>query len=660
MNRTIPRPTPCGAWRSPISARLLAEQTVGLGQLRVDGDDLYWLEVRPSDAGRSVLVRRAADGSRADITAAPHNVRTRVHEYGGGAYAVRGGTVWYSNMADGRLHRRDRHDAVAQPITPEAKLRYADLCVDAPRDRLVCVREDHEHLARSTTPGHGDRPPEPQNTIVAVPARGGEQRVLVQGADFYAAPRLDPAGERICWLSWNHPDMPWDGCELWVARIDADGMPSGAQRVAGGREESICQPEWSPDGVLHFVSDRGGWWNLYRVVDGEVEALTAEHAEFGAPMWQLGYSQYAFVDASRIACLFTRNGIMRLATLDISSRTLAEVPAPYTHASLSLGVSRGRAVMVAASPQQAHAVVEVDLDSGATTVLRAAVQVDLDEAYISVPQPVEFPTADGQTAYALYYAPTNPEHSLPDGERPPLLVRTHGGPTAQAVAALDLEVQFWTSRGIGFLDVDYGGSSGYGREYRRRLDGRWGVVDVDDCVAGALHLARQGLADPERLLIDGGSAGGYTTLCVLTFRDAFAAGASYFGVADLAGLAEDTHKFESRYLDRLVGPYPAMRRLYDERSPIHHADRLARPVILFQGLDDRVVPPNQAEAMFAAMRERGVPCAYVAFEGEDHGFRRADSIVRSHEGELYFYSRVLGFETAEPLAPVEIANLPVP
>jgi dipeptidyl aminopeptidase/acylaminoacyl peptidase len=658
MTRTVPCPAPCGTWPSPITARMLAEQTIGLGQPRVDGDDVYWLEMRPADAGRSVLVRRSADGSTVDVTAAPHNVRSRVHEYGGGAYAVHDGTVWFSDMADGRLHRRDRDATAAYPITSEAALRYADMCVDARRDRLLCVREDHESPARSATPGQSDRPPEVQNTIVAVPARGSEQRVLVQGSDFYAAPQVDPSGERVCWLSWNHPNMPWDGCELWVARIDGDGGVSGAKRVAGGDDESICQPEWSPDGVLHFVSDRSGWWNLYRVVDGVVEALTAEQAEFGAPMWQLGQSLYAFADASRIACMYTRNGIMRLATLDIASRALADVPAPYTHAFWSLRAVRGHALMVAASPQQAHALVEVDLDSGAGTVLRSGVQFDVDPAYISVPQSVEFPTEGGRTAYALYYAPTNPEHGVPDGERPPLLVRTHGGPTSQAIAALDLEVQFWTSRGIAFLDVDYGGSSGYGREYRQRLDGAWGVVDVDDCVNGALHMARQGLADADRLLIDGGSAGGYTTLSALTFRDAFAAGASYFGVADLARLAEDTHKFESRYLDRLVGPYPAMRHVYEERSPIHHTDRLSRPVILFQGLDDRVVPPNQAESMFAAVRARGVPCAYVAFAGEDHGFRRADSIVRSHEGELYFYARVLGFPTADTLAPVEIANLP--
>jgi dipeptidyl aminopeptidase/acylaminoacyl peptidase len=638
---------------------MLAEKTVGLGSVAVDGDDVYWLEARWSDGGRYVLVRRTPDGVIADVTAAPHNVRTRVHEYGGGAYAVHNGTVWYSNIADGRVYRLDVDgDLAPRPITPEGvDMRYADLHVDARRRRLLCVREDHENLAPSSTPGQGERPPEARNTVVALPWNGGEQRVLAQGADFYAAPRVGPGGERVCWLSWNHPNMPWDGCELWEARCGDDGGVSDVRLVAGGPAESIFQPSWSPDGVLHFVSDRSGWWNLYRHGEGEVEALTAEPAEFGEPTWIFGMSRYDFDGPTRIVCSSIAQGMARLGVLDTATQRLTPVPLPYTDIGPTMRVGAGRAYFTAASASAPRAVVQLDVATGATTVLRSSAQLDVDPAYISPAQALEYPTENGRTAHAFYYAPGNPEHSVPEGERPPLLVRTHGGPTSLAPAGFDLEVQFWTSRGFAFLDVNYGGSSGFGREYRQRLDGNWGIVDVDDCVNGALHLARQGLVDGHRLVIDGGSAGGYTTLAALAFRDTFAAGASYFGVADLERLAVDTHKFESRYLDRLVGPYPAMRDLYLARSPVHHTERLERPVILFQGLDDKVVPPSQAEAMFAAVRDKGLPCAYLPFAGEDHGFRRAESIVRSHEAELSFYAQVFDFEPADAIDPVPIENL---
>jgi dipeptidyl aminopeptidase/acylaminoacyl peptidase len=655
----MPVPAPCGSWRSPISAHMLAEKTVRLGALGRDGDDLYWLEGRPTDGGRQVLVRRDAAGEIADVTAAPHNVRSRVHEYGGTSYTAHRRTVWYSNFGDGRLYRLDP-GAEPRPVTREGSLRYADMVYDARRNRIVCVREDHEALAPSPTPGAGDRPPEPQNTIVSLPADGdGEQRVLLSGADFYASPRISPDGTRICWLQWNHPDMPWDGCELLVAALDADGVVSDVRMVAGGREESIFQPSWSPDGVLHFVSDRTGWWNLYRTGDdGAVEALTTEHLEFGQPLWQLGMSMYAFDGPRRIACTWIDSGVFHLGVLDTATRSLAPIPLPYTMIAASVRAGGGRAWMCAGSPSAALAVVEVSLDSGETQVLHSAASVEIPLDHVSAPETLEFPSTDGRNAFAFFYPPRNPEFSVPDGELPPLLVRTHGGPTSQAAPMLSLDTQYWTSRGVAVLDVNYGGSSGFGREFRRRLDGRWGVVDVDDSVNGALHLAAQGRVDRARLLIDGWSAGGYTTLCALTFRDTFAAGASHYGVGDLELLARDTHKFESRYLDRLIGPYPAALATYHERSPIHHTDRLSRPVILFQGLDDHVVPPAQAEAMFEAVEAKGLPCALVTFEGEDHGFRKVENIVRAQEGELWFYSRLFGFEPADPIDPVPIQNLP--
>jgi len=654
-----PIPAPCGSWRSPISARMLAEQSIGIGAIALDGDDLYWLEMRPADGGRYVLVRRDAGGHVEDVTATPHNVRTRVHEYGGGAYAVDGGVVWYSNAADGRLHRLERGSPQPRPVTREGELRYADMVHDARRNRLLCVREDHELLAASRSPGGAGRPPEPVNTIVALPADGeGEQRILVEGSDFYAAPRVSPDGARMCWLSWNHPDMPWDGCELWLADIDGEGAPANPRLVAGGRDESICQPLWSPDGLLHFVSDRTGWWNVYRLgAHGEVEALTAERADFGQPHWQFDMSQCAFDGASRLVCSYIVEGVSRLGVVDTASRTLTPLPVPYTYIASSLRAAPGRAYMVAATPDTPRALVSVDLDSGDATEVRSTTRFDIDRDYVSAPETVEFPTAGGRTAWAFHYPPRNPDFRVPDGEKPPLLVRTHGGPTSLSPALLQLDVQFWTTRGFAVLDVNYGGSSGYGREYRRRLDGAWGIVDVEDCENAARFLVEQGRADGRRLAIDGGSAGGYTTLASLTFGDTFAAGASYFGVADLELLARDTHKFESRYLDRLVGPYPQGVEVYRERSPIRHTDRLARPVILFQGLEDRVVPPAQAEAMFAAVKAKGLPCAYLAFEGEDHGFRKAENIVRSEEAELYFYAQVFDFAPADAIEPVTIENL---
>ncbi len=432
--------------------------------------------------------------------------------------------------------------------------------------------------------------------------------------------------------------------------------------MAGGPDESVFQPEWSPDGTLHFVSDRTGWWNLYRLDEDRVEPLCAREAEFGVPQWGFGMSTYAFLSPGHIICSYEERGSSRLALLDTETGELEEIETPYSdHRSRATGEAAdgtaGRVVFCAGSPTEPASVVSLDPSTGGHEVLRRSGEDEVDPGYLSVPEPVEFPTEDGLTAHAFFYPPTNRDYAAPGDELPPLLVMSHGGPTAATSPALDLEVQYWTSRGIAVLDVNYGGSTGYGREYRRRLEGRWGVVDVDDCANGALHLAGRGLVDGERLMITGGSAGGYTTLCALAFRDDFAAGASHFGVSDVEALARETHKFESRYLDRLIGPYPERADLYRERSPIHYTDRLSCPVIFFQGLEDEVVPPNQAETMFEALKEKGLPVAYVPFEGEQHGFRRAENIKRALDGELYFYSRVFGFDLADPVEPLPIENL---
>ncbi len=513
---------------------------------------------------------------------------------------------------------------------------------------MVCVREDHTVAGREAV-----------NAIVSLDLDGGgdgDAQVLVSGNDFYAAPRLSPDGTRLAWLTWNHPNMPWDGTELWVGELRADGSLGRTERVAGGPAESIFQPEWSPGGVLHFVSDRTGWWNLYRWRDGRIEPLAEMAAEFGLPQWVFGMATYGFASAERIICAYTEGGTDHLAALDTATGRLAPIDTPYAEIG-AVRVGPGRALLLAGSPTEPTSLVQLDLATGQCEVLRRSSGVPVDPGYLSPPQPIEFPTEGGLTAHAFFYPPRNPDYVAPPGERPPLLVISHGGPTGATSSTLDLRIQYWTSRGIGVLDVNYGGSTGYGRAYRGRLEGRWGVVDVDDCANGARYLVGRGAVDGDRLIIRGGSAGGYTTLCALTFRDVFQAGASYYGVSDLEALAQETHKFESRYLDRLVGPYPERADLYRERSPIHFTDRLSCPVIFFQGLEDPVVPPSQAEQMVEALRAKGLPVAYVPFEGEQHGFRRAEHIKRALEAELYFYAQVFGFALAEPVEPVPIENL---
>jgi dipeptidyl aminopeptidase/acylaminoacyl peptidase len=649
---TVSRTAPYGSWKSPITSDLIIAGSIGLGQIRLDGDAIYWSESRPTEGGRNVIVRRTADGQTADLTPAPFNARTRVHEYGGGAFSVVDRVIYFSNFSDQRLYRQTMGDSPL-PLTPEQSLRYADTILDPSRNRLIGVREDHTI---------GDR--EPVNTIVSIPLENsdptdeGAQSVLVSGSDFYATPRLSPDGSTLSWICWNHPNMPWDGTELWIGTLQADGSIAEPQKIAGGKEESIFQPEWSPDGRLYFVSDRTNWWNLYRwnPVDGTIEAVCPKDAEFGLPLWVFGMSTYGFASRDRIICTYTQNGISHLASLDLSSLELTEIPTRYTSIA-GLQVCAEHAVFVGGSPTQSTAIVRFDLATNHAEILRRSSELKIDPGYLSVPEAIEFPTENGLTAHALYYAPVNQDYTAPEGERPPMLVKSHGGPTAATSAALSLSIQYWTSRGFAFLDVNYGGSTGYGRAYRERLKGQWGIVDVDDCANGAKYLADQGKVDRDRLVIAGGSAGGYTTLCALTFRDTFKAGASYYGVSDLKALAEDTHKFESRYLDGLIGAYPAEKELYDQRSPISAVDQLSCPVIFFQGDEDKIVPPNQAEMMVNALRDKGLPVAYVLFEGEQHGFRKAENIKRALDGEFYFYSRVFGFEPAEAIVPVEIANL---
>ena len=658
-----------GTWRSPLTAARVTAGALRFDHLVADRDDLYWVEGRASEAGRNVIVRRGADGRIADITPPGFNARTRVHEYGGAAYTVQQGTVYFSNFDDQRLYRQAPENP-PYAITA-AGCFYADAQVDARRGRLIAVREDH-------------RTHQVLNTIVSIAVDGTHERVLVEGADFYSDPTLSPDGAWLAWLEWRHPNMPWDATTLWIARVLDDGTPGERERIAGGEGESIFQPEWSPDGRLIYVSDRTGWWNLYRAHpraaaasaassgSGAHEPLLALKAEFGKPQWTLSLTTYCFLDANRLAATYTEEGRWKLVIVHLDGRAPDSIDLSLepvdcvcatTQALFFIGGSPTEPPSIACVKRAALTFVRAGAAATSShphpvtaTVIRSATADHIAPDLISAAQPITF-DSNGQLVHAFYYAPKNPDHVAPDGELPPLLVLSHGGPTAATVDVLNERIQFWTSRGFAVLDVNYGGSSGFGRAYRDRLKGNWGIVDVADCVNGALHLVRERKADPSRLAIRGGSAGGYTTLAALTFYDTFKAGASHYGVSDVEVLAQDTHKFESRYLDSLLGPYPAARDVYRARSPIHFTDRLSAALILFQGLEDKVVPPNQAEMMADAVRRKGLPVAYLPFEGEQHGFRKSENIIRSLEAELYFYGAVFGFAPADPIEPVIIDNL---
>jgi dipeptidyl aminopeptidase/acylaminoacyl peptidase len=632
--------SPYGSWKSPITSDLIVAQSISLTEVRLDGRNIYWLEGRPQEQGRFAIVRAGASSNQ-DLVPKPFNARTRVHEYGGASWTVDKGVTYFSNFADGRLFRRSEANPEPEPLTPAPKApdrqwRFADGIIDRKRHRWIGVREDHT--------GDG----EPRNTIAAVDLRktGREPgRVLVDGHDFFSSPRLSPNGRWLVWLTWDHPDMPWNGTTLHLAALDDSGNATDPHAIAGGRQESIFQPEWSPDGgSIFFVSDRSNWWNLYRfdLKTRTTDALAPMEAEFGVPQWSFGASTYACAGPNRLVCAFAGSGLGQLAVLDLKRRKLRPLKLPFTEFG-SVDAQGDRVVFRAGASDHPVSVVSLDLKTGKHRVLKKATGI-LDEPglriadYLTKVVPIEFPTTGGKTAFGLFYPPHNADHVGAAGEKPPLLVKCHGGPTSSASSALNLNTQFWTSRGIAVLDVNYGGSTGFGRDYRERLYFNWGIVDVDDCVNGATHLAAKGLVDEKRVVITGGSAGGYTTLAALVFRDFFQGGGSHYGVSDVAALARDTHKFESRYLDWLIGPYPQEEARYRERSPLVHAERLAKPVIFFQGDEDRIVPPNQAEAMVEVLRRKGNPVGYFLFAGEQHGFRKAANIQRALEAELAFYA----------------------
>ncbi len=636
---------PFGGWPSPISAAGATGAQNRLGQVVVDGATVLWLEGRPAEGGRVTLMARDIAGAQPrELTPAPVSVRTRLHEYGGACVAARDGLLVLVDDRDQRLHRLDRKGGL-RPISPATSgtLRFAEPLIDWPRRRVLAIAEDHAAGA------------EPANRLVAVPLDGGDPVTLAEGHDFFACPRLSPDGRRLAWLVWDHPDMPWDATRLMTADLTAGGDLRNPRCVAGASgDEAVLQPEFLPDGRLLYLGDRTGYWNLW--AEGGGEPLHGRRNDCGGPLWQLGSRWWAPIDSERCLLTWSEAGFDRLGLFSIADGRLEPIDLPF--AELGELQARGETAFFRASAVDRPGVIaSLDLETRSLAILREAGPIEVASEWLARPRPISFESEGGRTAHAFHYPPTNPDCSGPAGEKPPLIVRSHGGPTGAASPGLRLGYQFWTSRGFAIVDVDYAGSAGYGRAYRRSLEGQWGIRDVEDCIAAARHLVAAGLADPRRLIISGGSAGGFTTLAALTFHDTFGAGASYYGIGDLEALARTTHKFESRYLDRLIGPWPERADLYRERSPIHATDRLACPLILFQGLEDKVVPPEQAFAMRDALRQKGLPVACIAFPEEGHGFRSAAAQKEALLAEYAFYCRVFGIAPSEPLPPIEIENL---
>ena len=641
---------PYGSWESPISTEMIVSEAVGLGDMDIDGSDIYWLETRPEESGRYVVVRKTSEGLIDDVTPLGFSARTSVHEYGGGSYLAYRGTVFFSNYSDQRVYKVKTEDDNPIPITPEGlDIRFANGSVDELRNRIIYVREDHSQTGEAV------------NTLVALDMDDEtEGIILTEGADFYSSPSVSPDGSSVAWIQWDHPNMPWDSTELWVAEISETGMFENKRKLKGASGESICHPSWSPDNLLYFVSDVSGWWNIYRYQDIQLtksKNLTPIEAEFTQAQWGLGSRYYGFLSEDRIICAYNTNGKWNLAELDVNTSKLEGIQTAFTEFNRSgLESKNGMTVLGAGSSIKPFSVY-LYLDKKVTE-LKSAIRPKVDETYFSLPESITFPTSEDLNSHGFFYPPHNPDYDQEElNQLPPLLVLSHGGPTGATSTTLDLSIQFWTSRGFGVLDVNYRGSTGYGTTYRKRLNGKWGIVDIDDCVNGALYLAKRGDIDKEKMSIRGGSAGGYTTLAALTFKNVFNAGASYYGVSDLEALAKDTHKFESRYMDSMVGPYPENKSVYRERSPIFHSEKLSCPVILFQGLEDKIVLPNQAEMMVASLKDKKIPVAYLPFEGEQHGFRISKNIQRTLEAELYFYSKVFGFKAAGKIKPVQIDGL---
>lgn len=633
-----------GTWKSPISPELVADSPHGwIGQLYADKNHLYVLRNHPEQGGRGVVARVTANSQFEELIPAPFYARTRVYEYGGACFVVQDDTIYFSNVPDDRLYRQ-MPGQQPEPITAEGAVRYADLVVDPLRSRLICIREDRREDG------------EPKHTLTAINMAGDEYgTVLFDQADFVAFPALSPDGHKLAWVSWNHPNMPFYSSSLWAAEIADDGSLIQVQQVVPEQEESITDPCWSPDGVLYFCSDRSNWWNLYRWQNGNIEDVCPMEAELGNPFWNIGLRMYRFLNPKQVFAAYNQMGSWRLGIIDLETGRCKEIPNDFTFI-IRLEIVGDIAYIVAASPIRPRSLIKLDLKTHQIEVMDSSVKYAIPDDYLSPGEHISYPTERGLRAYGYYHPPKNPEHRAPENELPPLIVNVHGGPTGSTKNALDMAVQFFTSRGFAVLDINYGGSAGYGREYRSRLRGQWGVVDVEDAVNGARHLIRAGLVDAERTIICGGSAGGFTTFAALAFTEDFKAGCSLFGISDLEVFHKETHKYESRYCETLVGPYPEARALYRERSAMSKADRINSPLLIFQGSEDRIVPPNQSQFVADALTRNKVPVAYIEFEGEGHGFRKRESVLCVINSELAFFGRIFGFRPADVLPELEIKN----
>ncbi len=635
---------PYGAWDSPLTGESMVQSSLRLGQIQVDGDKVFWTEGRPNEKGRTALMRWSISGTIQEYGDPGHDVRTRAHEYGGGAFLTDNSRCFYINNEDQQIY--EVIDAnKARQITDHQGFRYADLLIDEQRNCLFAIAEDHA------------RTDDVQNMVVRIPlGDNGEQYVIAGGHDFYANPQLSPDGSQLLFITWDLPDMPWDSSQLWLASLDEKGNPEAVECIAGGENESIFQPLWDPDGSIYFVSDRSNWWNLYHYSSGISTCILKMDAEFGLPQWVFGMSTYTILRTGELVATYRELEGSKLIHIDVKNQSFNRIDVPYSVIDQVRG-SGDRIAFLGYTDSAPGAVVSMNLKNGELDILQRSSDVEISIRNVSQPKLISFESHPDEATYAWYYPPCNPDFEAPQHDKPPLIVLSHGGPTAYSSMAFSPGIQFWTLRGFAVVDVNYSGSTGFGRAYRERLKGTWGIRDVEDCAAAAQHLVREGEVDPDRLIIKGSSAGGYTTLAALTFSDVFKAGASYYGVGDLTTLAQDTHKFESRYLDQLVGPYPEAKETYIDRSPLNHADQLKCPVIFLQGLEDPVVPPEQAESMVAALKQNRIPVAYLPFGGESHGFRRATTIVKAIESEYAFYMKVFGITPSGDLEAVEIFNL---
>lgn len=650
-----------GEWSSPITARLVASNIASHSQIQALDEEIYWLESLPEENNRHVIVcqrmeQGKARGEARIITPPDFNIRSQVHEYGGGAYLITQNekklkTAFFCNFEDQRVYKQVIDEGPPEPLSPEGPYRYADFCLDKKHQRLLAVRENYTQMQKHLSDY-------PENEIVIIDIQSGETDVLIRGADFFSSPRISPDGKKLCWLCWNHPQMPWDGTECWVAELNEYGLPISGVKAAGDTDESVFQPQWSPDNTLHFISDRSGWWNLYRqTTANEAEALCSMEAEFGRPQWIFGQSCYDFDEENNIVCCYNQNGFWRLTKLNIKNGSNELLYHEETFADIGFVKSFGnQCVFVASFADKAEEIHFYDFEQQHNTALKSAHPLPIDKAYISKAESISFKVKDDSDVQGFYYPPSNKDYIISDSP-PPLIIKSHGGPSSATNSALDLSLQFWTSRGFAVFDVNYRGSTGFGRAFREKLKNGWGKIDVEDCISAAEHLVAINKADKNRLIIRGSSAGGYTTLCTLTFKDTFKAGASYYGISDIKTLAEDCHKFESCYVENLMGPLPEQKDLYYERSPIHFPEQLSCPIIFFQGSKDHVVPRNQARTMVSELKKKNLPVAYVEFEDEYHGFRQTKNIIQSLENELFFYRKVLGFRNPEDLPEVDIFNL---